>query len=216
MTIIWSSLHRRNLHAIALMLLAAAVLCLTLWPKDGFIPEDNHLLETVQAVSLLLACLAHEARVCRSTQDPLPFLVRHGLALLMYSFALRELDIELFGTAPGWRVAQGFFRFAGAALWVGFLIALMPHLKPMLGQRAAILVTPLGAMTLCGSLLLAAGWPLDKALFTFVTPLASAFIEEMLELGACLFFLAASLARDSLRTEFAGAKTAAVEHGCSA
>lgn len=130
----------------------------------------------------------------------LNFLLHAGLALLSYSFLLREFefefefDVDRPGAAHGWATLEQVLRLFGVALWLALLIFAAPRVKPLWAQRATMFALPMVLLSMLGGVLLAASWPFDKQLFSVLPYLTSQFIEEILELEGCMLLFFASLA----------------------
>jgi hypothetical protein len=172
----------------------AVLLLLTGLPTRGEISA----IELSQSVLLLLACVAHGKRSYRLPSASLARLIHTGLALLTYSFLLRELPIHEFGGSQAGPLLQNTLRLIGAVLWLGVLLMLLRTIKPIYAEKWQILALPVMRMTVLGCLLYAASWPFDKEVFAALSPALSAFVEEVIELNACVLLFLASLARSSM------------------
>lgn len=190
----------RNHTVLISMMLTVTVFSFILWKNDPLIAEENQALELVQSTFLLLACFLHGERASRLKMSALDFLIHAGLALLTFSFALRELDIDQFGTSEIWAQSERVLRFSSAALWIGFLILLMSRIKQVFTRRSAILTLPVMVLAIWGGVFYIASWPFDKEIFSSLSHDYSRFIEEVLELNACVILFAASLADSSLQS----------------
>lgn len=181
------------------LLLTASLLSFLLWKNNPLITEENQLLELAQAALLLLACFMHGERAFRLQITSLDFLLHAGLALLTYSFALRELDIDQFGTSQAWPLVEKILRLAGVVLWAGLLIFLIPKVRQVVARRSALLALPCMVFTIGGGLFFMASWPFDKQFFSFLAHDYSVLIEEILELIACILLFTASLTDASIQ-----------------
>lgn len=188
----------RNLTVLIGIMLTATVLSFILWQNDPLIAEEDGALELAQSALLLLACFMHGERAFHLKLSSLDFLIHAGLALLTYSFAYREYDFALFGTLE--MPAERISKLAGIALWVVLLIILMPRIKQIFFRRSAILALAVMRLTLLGGLFYIASWPFDKEIFSLLSHDYSRFIEEVLEINACVILFAASLADSSLQS----------------
>ncbi|MGV8899547.1 MAG: hypothetical protein ACOH2B_09970 [Burkholderiaceae bacterium] len=185
----------RNPTVLIGIMLTATVVSFILWKNDPLIAEEDSALEWAQSALLLLACFMHGERTFHLKLPSLDFLIHAGLALLTYSFAYREFDFDLFGALemPIDRIS----KLAGIALWGVLLIILTPRIKQIFSCRSEILALPVIALTIRGGLFYVASWPFDKAIFSALSHDSSRFIEEVLEINACIILFAASLADSS-------------------
>jgi len=113
-------------RSVAVLIGFLATLSLACWVGYGHDPhlaDENHLMENIQAVALLLACLVHGWRASKLDKKSVGFILHAGLSLLMYSFFLREVVIRDFG-APGnqfWPWTEHILRAsagaAGSSTW---------------------------------------------------------------------------------------------------
>lgn len=188
----------RNPTVLIGIMLTATVVSFILWKNDPLIAEEDSALELAQSALLLLACSLHGERAFHLKMPSLDFLIHAGLALLTYSFLYREFDFDLFGALemPVDRIS----KFAGIALWGVFLIILMPRIKHIFSHLSAILALPVIALALWGGLFYIASWPFDKEIFSALSHNYSRFIEEVLEINACIILFAGSLADSTLQS----------------
>ncbi|MGV8893542.1 MAG: hypothetical protein ACOH2K_11510 [Burkholderiaceae bacterium] len=188
----------RNPTVLIGIMLTMTVLSFILWKNDPHIAQEDSALEWAQSVLLLLACFMHVERAFHLKLPSLDFIIHFGLALLTYSFAYREFDFDLFGAleVPADRLS----KLAGIALWVVLLIILIPRIKQIFSRRSEILALPVIALTIWGGLFYIASWPFDKEIFSALSHDFSRFIEEVLEINACIILFAASLADSSLQS----------------
>lgn len=193
----------QNLAVLLITLLGTTLVAIVFWINGWLTLGENSALELAQATLLILASLLHGERAWRLKIASLEGLIHAGLALLTYSFALRELEIDQFGASEFWAHLENALRFLGFTLWAGLLIVLMWRIKPIFGNRWLILALPMMKLTLWGGFFYIASWPFDKAVFAALAPASSEFIEEVLELNACIFLFFASLAKSSLPSRLA-------------
>jgi hypothetical protein len=186
----------RNWAVLAGLLLVTNLFALGLWYSDSSQAEENHFLELVQGGFLALVCGVCCARAwgLAKTALNLNFLLHAGLALLSYSFLLREFDIDQLGAAHGWATLEQVLRLFGVALWLALLIFAALRVKQLWAERATMFALPMVLLSMLGGVLLAASWPFDKQLFSVLPYLTSQFIEEILELNGCMLLFFASLA----------------------
>jgi hypothetical protein len=200
MTIFTLSRHRyspsRNPLVLAGVLLVSNFFALSLWHNGFLQAEENHFLELSQCVFLALVCGVCCTRAWRlaKTALNLSFLLHAGLALLSYSFLLRELDIDQFGAAPAWARLEQMLRLFGVVLWLVLLIFVAPRVMQLWAQRVTMFKMPMVVLAMLGGAFLLASWPFDKQVFSVLPYLTSQFIEEMLELNGYMLLFFASLA----------------------
>ncbi len=187
----------QNLAVLLMTLLGTTLIAVIFWLNGWLTLGENSALELAQATLLILASLLHGERAWRFKIASLEGLIHAGLALLTYSFALRELEIDQFGASEFWAHLENTLRLIGFTLWAGLLIVLMWRIKLIFDNRWLILALPVMQLTLWGGFFYIASWPFDKALFAALSPAGSEFIEEVLELNACIFLFFASLAKSS-------------------
>lgn len=188
----------RNLKVLIVSLLT--VTCISVLLLVTGLPTHGELsaIELTQSVLLLLACVAHCKRAYPLPSASLARLIHMGLALLTYSFLLRELPIHEFGGPQIGPTLQTTLRLIGVVLWVVVLLKLLRQIKPIFAEKWAVLTLPVMSLTVLGCLMYTASWPFDKAVFASLSPALSAFIEEVIELNACVLLFSASLARSSM------------------
>ena len=188
---------------VATLLAFLATLSLACWVGYGIDPhlaDENHLMENIQSVALLLACLVHGWRASKLDKKSVGFMLHAGLSLLMYSFLLRELEIREFD-APGshfWAWTEHIVRGIGWSCWLIYLVAFASRIRRIWALRWQLLATPVIITALCAAVLMASGWPFDKKKFESISEQDSGFMEELLEMNAYIILLAGS-ASASLR-----------------
>ena len=190
-------------RSVAVLLGFLATLSLACWVGYGVDPhlaDENHFMENIQAVALLLACLVHGWRASKLDKKSVGFILHAGLSLLMYSFLLRELEIREFD-APGshfWAWTEHILRGIGWSCWVIYLVAFASRIRRIWALRWQLLATPVIITALCAAVLMASGWPFDKKKFESISEQDSGFMEELLEMNAYIVLLVGS-ASASLR-----------------
>jgi hypothetical protein len=189
----------RSVSILLAALLLLSLACWRGWLVDPHLSDENHLMENVQALALMLAWFVHGWRAWHTDRTKVSFTLHAGLSLLSYSFLLRELDISEFD-APGelaWTWTEHLLRGIGWTCWVFFLIHFFGRVKRIWTLRWQLLANPLMIATLCGAVLMVAAWPFDKKKFDALPESTSEFIEELLELNAYIILFVAS-ASDAL------------------
>lgn len=185
----------RSIFVLLLSMLALTVLSCIGWSLDPLFAEENQPIELLQGTLLLLACVLHGWRAVRLDKTSVAFLLHAGLAILMYSFFLRETDIREIDAdgAYLWHWVEHGARGLAGVCWAIFLLLALRCLKLLWRQRYVLLSSPVLVLTMLGGVLLVAGWPFDKEVFhNFIAQAVSRLIEEILELNAYLLLFAAS------------------------
>ncbi len=177
------------------LLIISNFFVLMLWQYGFLQAQENHLLELAQCAFLMLACGVCSMRAWRlaKTSLNLNFLLHAGLALLSYSFILREVDIDRLGTAPAWASFEQGLRLFGVTLWLALLIFVAPRVRQLWARRAIMFKKPMVILAMMGGTFLLASWPFDKQVFAVLPYLTSQFIEELLELNGCMVLFFSSL-----------------------
>jgi hypothetical protein len=186
----------RNPILAAGLLLASNLLALALWQGGLLQAEENQFLELAQGGFLALVCCVCSVRAwgLATTSRTLQFLLHAGLALLSYSFLLREVDIDRLGFGPGWAQLELVLRLSGVVLWLALLIFVVPRVTALWAQRVIMFKMPMVLLAMLGGALLVASWPFDKQIFPVLSYATSQFIEEMLEFNGCMVLFFGSLA----------------------
>jgi hypothetical protein len=184
----------RSAPAVACAILVVSMVSFLLWTRDPLLIEEDNVLESAQSILLILAAVIHSIRASRVATSSTQFLVRSGLALLTFSFALRELDIDKFGEEVLWSRIEAVVRLTAGALWIGLLFVSARRTRQIFSHRTIIFSAPAIVLTFIGGLFFIASWPVDKELIVPISLSYARFIEEVLELNACLLLFAASFA----------------------
>ncbi|WP_426077756.1 hypothetical protein [Janthinobacterium sp. PSPC3-1] len=190
----------RHVAALLAFLATLSLACWVGYGADPHLADENHLMENIQSVALLLACLVHGWRASKLDKKSVGFILHAGLSLLMYSFLLRELEIREFD-APGshfWAWTEHILRGIGWSCWVIYLVAFASRIRRIWALRWQLLATPVIITALCAAVLMASGWPFDKKKFESISEQDSGFMEELLEMNAYIVLLVGS-ASASLR-----------------
>lgn len=185
----------RSVAVLIAILVTVTIGCCIRWHFDPYVAAENHLMENTQAVFLMLAWWMHGWRAAKMDRSSVSFIFHIGLSLLMYSFLLRELDISEMD-APGEHIltwTEHILRGIGWTCWVLYFVKFFAHFKAIFAQRWKLMATPVMIFTLCGAVLMSAGWPFDKKKFAALSEETSEFIEESLELNAYIVLFVASM-----------------------
>jgi hypothetical protein len=177
------------------LLLASNFCLLVLWFTGRIQAGDHYLLELSQYSFLVIICSLSIRRVWRRTKISLnmTFLLHAGLALLSYSFLLRELDIDKFGASPAWAIFELALRLTGVILWLILLMFVLPRAAELWAKRTIMFTMPIVIMLILSGFFLLASWPFDKKVFSAIPYFTSQFIEEMLELNGYIVLFFSSL-----------------------
>lgn len=187
------SLSRSNagLASAIVFSMAAAIGLWTIFPD---IDNENHLLEWLQALFLGLACGVHAVRAWQETdRQSLRFIIHAGVAVLLFAFLLRELDIDSFGAEPFWAYLEKVLRVIGLLMLLRMLVFIAPRAGKVFGHARLIFSMRVTILTAIGGLLMLAGWPFDKKVFHGMPDAYALLGEEVCELGAYLLLFLASL-----------------------
>jgi len=187
------SLSRSN-AGVTSAVLFSMIAAIGLWTIFPDIDNENHLLEWLQALFLALACGVHAVRAWQeSDRQTLSFLIHAGLAVLLFAFLLRELDIDSFGDAPFWTTLEKALRVFGMLMLLRTLIFIAPRAGKVFSNAGRIFSMRVTILTAIGGLLMVAGWPFDKKVIPGLPDAHALLGEEVCELGAYLLLFLASL-----------------------
>ncbi|HSC68353.1 MAG TPA: hypothetical protein VLC79_11705 [Cellvibrio sp.] len=182
--------------ALAFLVVGLMAICTTLsfefWQADARVIAENALLELGQGAFLLVATLVQAARAFTNHDSGLKRDIRMGLALFTFALFLREVDINKLGPGVGWDISEYFLRTIALIAILSFIFHMSRRLKPVLRNLGKILLSPTVLISILACMLYICGWPFDKELFNIDKSL-SRWLEETLELNACLIFLCAGL-----------------------
>ena len=186
------SLSRSNGALIATIVLVSLGQ-IGLWLVFPDIDNENHLLEWLQALFLLLACVVHRQKAwLEPDRDSLRFLIHAGLSALMFGFLLRELEIREMGEAYAWTVLEKTLRLLELLVLLRLLVFFAPRARVVFANVRAIFGMRVTLITVVGGLFMVAGWPFDKKVIHALPEVYSELLEEVFELdGYLLLFLAA-------------------------
>lgn len=193
----------RHIGGLIAVLVAVSVACFVGWRSDPHLADENHAMENAQAGLLMLAWLVHGWRAARLDRASVSFTFHIGLSLLMYSFLLRELDINELD-APGTHVftwVEHLLRGIGWTCWILFALRFCRQIRPIFARRWQLIATPVMVVSLCGAVLMVAGWPFDKKKFHALPEPTSEFIEELLELNAYILLCSGALSASLVEIE---------------
>lgn len=184
----------RTTGKLAIAILLASLLAYLGWKQNPMIIAEDHFMEWAQALLLLLAFAVHARKAVKLPPSSNEFLVRGGAGVLALALALRELDIDKLGASDIWAVAELVLRGTALAMLVAFLAFSAIRLPSIWRNRSTLFRMTTVRWTFFGCLLYVASWPFDKGLvFPFMRDYTY-FLEELLELNACITLFAAALA----------------------
>jgi uncharacterized membrane protein len=163
------------------------------WRSSPQIANENQLMECLQSLILGIACAMFVVRAKHSQFATINWMLHIGFALLMYSFVLREVDIDEFGSSAYWAHLERALRIGGVIGWAVLACLMAYRFQVLYANKLAIIKAPLTMLTLAGGVLLIAGWPFDKAVFEQLSPRANEFGEEIFELNGYLLMMFAAL-----------------------
>lgn len=190
--------HTQHIRAIALaffivgLLAISSTLSFEAWQFNQSIVQENALLELAQGGFLLLAALVQGWRAFNKHDSGLESDVRLGLALFALALFLREVDIDKLGSSLVWDITEKVLRVIVLSVILGFTLHMLRRIKLVMRNAGKILLAPTVVFTLLACAFYACGWPFDRELFNIDRDL-SQWLEETLELNACLLFFCASL-----------------------
>ena len=188
--------HTQRLRAIALAFLIAGLLALStaisyeLWLYNTSITGENAGLELAQGAFLILATLVQGWRGLTTAKPGLQRDIRVGLALFAFALFLREVDIDKLGASHFWNWLETSLRVITLIGFLGFATHLLSRTTILWRNCKRILLAPTVLISFLACGFYALGWPFDKELFNIDKGL-SVWLEETLELNACLLFFLA-------------------------
>ena len=174
-----------------LALIAIDFLTWQLWLEDRSITAENNLLENLQLLLLILSFVIHGYR---RFQESVPdFHIYHTtLALLCFSLALREFDIDKIGSSEIWSSFEIFIRSIAVCAWVVILFRLVQSFSKFWTVHWRIFWAPKSLLNYIAIAFYIASWFFDKG-FVAINPDASKYIEESFQLAATGYFLAGAM-----------------------
>jgi hypothetical protein len=157
-------------------------------------PEEFHGIELVQSLFLMIAAYFFARSGVHYRDNPITSIPYYGLALLMWSCFLRETPVAKIGPSPVWSMASFVLRGSAVLLWLYWFRVTMPHMRVFFAHCWQLLKLPAIRVTMLGTLLYLASWPLDKGLLSIDVQTLE-LTEELVELLATGVFLLGSLPR---------------------
>ena len=184
--------YTRFLLFFASLLMLAGLLVFAGWWLDESIVYDNHLVENLQVLFLLLAAMLHGRYAMLWRDSRLDSYVRVFMVFFCIAFLLRELDIKSFGERELWDRIEQALRWLVGLPYLAWLLFLLSKTAFLWSQRQAVFRSPLFHLTVAGCLCYVIGWPFDKKLFTGLSFAQAQLGEEILELWGTSLLLAAA------------------------
>ncbi|MEX0885792.1 MAG: hypothetical protein WD009_05055 [Phycisphaeraceae bacterium] len=171
-----------------LLLAGSTYAAFLLWRRDPQVLEEHQLVESTQTAVLLTACAVHGVRGWRAAGS-VETVARLGLAMICLSFAVRETDIDRLSESPVWPVTELVARGIVVVIWIALGVWALRRAGELLaGWRTAL--GPAAWCAAAGGALYVASFALDKRMLP-LTAETSLFVEEAVQLNACLLLLAA-------------------------
>jgi hypothetical protein len=177
---------------IAGLLAISSTLSFEAWQLDPRVTAENALLELTQGAFLLLAAVFQGARAFNSHDSGLRRDIRLGLALFAFALFLREVDVNKLGNRDTWGAVENILRVSALLMILGFIWHMSRRIKLIIANITKILLAPTVILSMLACVLYACGLPFDREFFNIDKGL-SKWIEETVELNACLLFLCAGI-----------------------
>lgn len=168
-----------------------------LWLEDKSISAENHLIENLQLIILMFALGVHiYQRFQESVQE---LRIYHlTLALLCFSVALREFDIDKIGTNGMWSSMEIVTRSIMVCAWLWIIYCVIKSFSTFWPIRWGILLSTKSLLTYTAIAFYLCSWFFDKN-HVAVNPHLSKFIEECLQLAGTVYFLTSAMVPLSCR-----------------
>ncbi len=164
----------------------AALLCYVVQIIDSHITHEDHLLEIVKTLLLMLAIGLHVHRSrFWSEKMSADIWFRIATAFLCAGFLLREVDIDKLGDPAIWKkVETGLRLITGLGMLVWY-ICMATHIRQFWQMKTQLVTSPMLALSFTGCLFYLFSWPFDKYIFTSNRSVSQLF-EIIFELWATL------------------------------
>ncbi len=153
---------------------------------------ENSLLEDSQAVAIALAMMLYGYYTVKQQHK----IATLGFVLLLFSFLIRELDVEEFTLLPDmmrYYLGKEGKPITMAVTWGGYLVLAGIFLKDKLFKLKSFLHTYEGKLWICAFVVLVFAQLMDKNILHMLNH-ENRYFEEFWELSSYLFMFAASLA----------------------
>lgn len=157
----------------------------------GIDTTENSILEDAQAVAITLAMVVYGYYTVKQQHK----IATLGFVLLLFSFLIRELDVEEFTRLPD--VMRYYLGKEGKPItmvvtWGGYLVLAGIFLKDKLFKLKSFLHTYEGKLWICAFVVLVFAQLMDKNILHMINH-ENRYFEEFWELSSYLFMFAASL-----------------------
>lgn len=166
-----------------------------LWTRDAAVVDENNLVETSQAILLVAAAAVHGWR-CSSAHWRAGGTIHLGLALLCFTMAVREVDIDQLGDRDIMETLELVLRWMIVAAWIGLGFKVAGVISEWIRNTRQIAGGSVFVFTVAGCVLYLCSWPLDKypERFSESEDLVQ-FFEELFQLHGTLLLFAGAWMR---------------------
>ncbi len=179
-------------------MLGMSAIAYLLWQRSHEVAHENHLLEWTQVVFLLGAAATHAFHL-RTSFAAASHHVRLVLALLCFSFAVREVDIDELSPVSLMPEIELAVRLVVLAAWLIVAWRTIRALDVLWTDRCQIWLSRIAIISIAGCALYVASAPFDKHPLWFGSRATSRFIEETIQLNATYLLLIAAWCSSPLR-----------------
>jgi hypothetical protein len=162
-----------------------------LWLNNPSVPEENSFIENFQLVFLFSAIFAHGLRMFQESIQELR-IYHAALALLCFSVALREFEIDDIGSSTIWPAVEISIRSIAVSAWIWLIYRLTRNFRKLWAIRHAITRSMKSVQVYLAITFYLGSWFFDKNHVPIDAQL-SKFIEQSLQLGGTVFFLTSAL-----------------------
>ena len=171
------------------------LLLISLWIFPDINTDENSRLEFLQAIVIGVTMLIYGYSTIKESNLSAK-IGSIGFALLMFSFLLRELDVEEFALPEMMRYLLGKEgkNFTMFLLWGSYLVAYTSYVKNKIEKVKLYIISFEGMLWICALLLLILSQLMDKNIFHMKYPI-NRYYEEFLELFSYLYILLSSWVR---------------------
>lgn len=183
--------YRRLLQMILLFFAVSAAVIVGVWLVYEPIVYDNHVVENLQVVFLVLAAAFSVYHAKRLHSYPLDFYVRIFLVFFVLAFALRELDIDTIITGELGDKTERILRLIVGVPFLAYLVFLVTKTPFLWRSRKAVFSSPVFHLVIAGCFCYVLGWPFDKKVFESLSFAQCQLVEEILEFWGCALIMLA-------------------------